>query len=595
MKKLALILVLLLSFSLASPAFAFSAQLSAQNLSVNGNTVQCEKYNIDGSNYFKLRDLAQLLNGTGSQFDVGWDAAAGVVSITTNHAYTTPNGTELVVGEDQSATAQVSAQTIMIDGVVRTDLTVYNIGGSNFFKLREMGEALGFDVDYNGDTNTAIVISKAEAYDDTLTIENLQGVWYYRHETEKRIKSVPNTISEGEMIISGNTLKEIEFSYDDYEYVGEIITKRILGLDNDGNLLCEIEQVELFNCPWRTWTVGYKTENYISDYTGKSLDYGIKSYSPTLYDRADQAVVEAKIRDRAATQPEGEKNPAMRDKYRAITLDNLQGVWYASSLNDDGQMTAFELIISGNTLSSVIYYPQGNSYSILKQTIASVDSAKGVIYLQDYEFQSFNPSDGYRITRISNEDVTNDPYIGQMDIQVLLDAAMKARSQWYEKKEQSTITDTVISLAAEAAKEDLTADELNEIRACIKTIVDNDYYAAIQLKEALNNSYVAEVKGAYSSTQAYPYKTRAAQEFANAKGFYSASLASATRIAVILNGKKGGVAENVLEKVIQMIANYNSIINDYSDASYWNVGECIKLVSTNTELLTEISNIINAM
>ena len=158
-KALTIILTLALLLALGAPALAFSAQLSAQNLTVNGRTVACEKYNIDGSNYFKLRDLAKLLDGTASQFDVGWDEVNKLVSITAGHAYTTPNGQELVVGADNSASAQVSAQTIMINGAVRTDLTVYNIGGSNFFKLREMGDALGFNVDYNATTNTAIVAS----------------------------------------------------------------------------------------------------------------------------------------------------------------------------------------------------------------------------------------------------------------------------------------------------------------------------------------------------------------------------------------------------------------------------------------------------
>ena len=158
-KHIALILVPVLLLTLAAPAFAFSCQRSAQSLAVDGRTVACDKYNIDGSNYFKLRDLAQLLNGTGSQFDVGWDGDSQLVSITTNHAYTAPNGTELLVGDDQSVTAQVSAQTIMVDGAVRGDLTVYNIGGSNFFKLRELGDALGFVVDYDDATNTAIVES----------------------------------------------------------------------------------------------------------------------------------------------------------------------------------------------------------------------------------------------------------------------------------------------------------------------------------------------------------------------------------------------------------------------------------------------------
>ncbi len=153
----ALILALLLSLSV--PALAFTVVASSQALSVNGQAVECEKYNIDNKNYFKLRDIAYLLNGTGSQFDIGWDAEKGVASITTGQPYTSPNGTELVVGADQSATAKVSTQTIMINGVVRDDLTVYNIGDNNFFQLREMGDALGFDVGYDEATRTMLVVS----------------------------------------------------------------------------------------------------------------------------------------------------------------------------------------------------------------------------------------------------------------------------------------------------------------------------------------------------------------------------------------------------------------------------------------------------
>ena len=162
MKKL-LSLVLILGFilGLSVPAFAFEVKRSTQTLSVDGAVIDCDKYNIDGNNYFKLRDLAYVLNGTGSQFDVGYNAEKKLISITTNHAYTEPNDTELVVGEDLSLTAKISPQTIMIDGAVRNDLTAYNIGGSNYFKLRELGDALGFDVGYDTATRTMRVESRS--------------------------------------------------------------------------------------------------------------------------------------------------------------------------------------------------------------------------------------------------------------------------------------------------------------------------------------------------------------------------------------------------------------------------------------------------
>ena len=157
-----LLCVALVMSLLPAPARAANAVLSPQNLTVDGKPIECEKYNIGGSNYFKLRDLAYVLSGTVSQFAVGYDEASATVSITTGAAYT-PNGTELTAGADNSATAQRSAQTILIDGAARGDLTAYNIGGSNFFQLRELGAALGFAVEYDAATNTAVVRSAAAA------------------------------------------------------------------------------------------------------------------------------------------------------------------------------------------------------------------------------------------------------------------------------------------------------------------------------------------------------------------------------------------------------------------------------------------------
>ena len=161
MKKriVSLLLVLLLLTALLPSALAADVRLSPQNLTVNGVHVRCEKYNIADYNYFKLRDLAYLLNGTESQFAVGYDADTNTVTIETGRPYE-PNGSELLFdGTDKSATARVSPQTILLNGRSVRTLSVYNIGGYNYFKLRDLGDAVGFLVDYEADTNTAVVRS----------------------------------------------------------------------------------------------------------------------------------------------------------------------------------------------------------------------------------------------------------------------------------------------------------------------------------------------------------------------------------------------------------------------------------------------------
>ena len=161
-KALSILLVLLLAVSIL-PAAAFAegpaVVLSPQNLRVDGAKIDCEKYNIDNANYFKLRDIALVLSGTGSEFSVNWDGEKKCISIVTGEAYE-PNGSELdLSGGDKSDTAAPSTDTILINGEERSDLSAYKLGGNNFYKLRDLGDALGFAVDYDKASNTAIVIS----------------------------------------------------------------------------------------------------------------------------------------------------------------------------------------------------------------------------------------------------------------------------------------------------------------------------------------------------------------------------------------------------------------------------------------------------
>ena len=131
---------------------------TTQNLTVDGEKKETEIYNINGNNYFKLRDVAMLLNNTGVQFSITYDAASQTILITTGKAYT-PQGGELQTGQDRSASCVKSAQALVINGQP-VELTAYNLGGNNFFQLRELGSALGFGVDYDDATRTILVTSR---------------------------------------------------------------------------------------------------------------------------------------------------------------------------------------------------------------------------------------------------------------------------------------------------------------------------------------------------------------------------------------------------------------------------------------------------
>ena len=166
-KLLCIALALVMALGMMTCAFAADtgakAVVSAQTLYVNGANSTCEKYNIDGYNYFKLRDLAALLSGTDYQFEVAVNGDARIVEITTGKAYTAVGG-ECAVGEDKSATCVESAWKLTVDGKA-VDAKAYNLGGNNYFKLRDLGEAIGFAVDYDAVNNASVVTAqKGVAY-----------------------------------------------------------------------------------------------------------------------------------------------------------------------------------------------------------------------------------------------------------------------------------------------------------------------------------------------------------------------------------------------------------------------------------------------
>jgi len=71
----------------------------------------------------------------------------------------TPLPTDLQIGSDQSASAVVSTQALAIDGKT-VDLTAFNIGGSNYFMLRDLAPYLDFGVNYDPETRTAIIVTE---------------------------------------------------------------------------------------------------------------------------------------------------------------------------------------------------------------------------------------------------------------------------------------------------------------------------------------------------------------------------------------------------------------------------------------------------
>ncbi len=147
--------------TVTSKSATFTAVPTASNVTVDGTKIAFDAYNINGNNYFKLRDLAYVLSNTPKQFAVDWNMNSQTIVITSYWSYK-PVGVELL-GKGSSNKTAIASDTKIIINDVEVGLTAYNIDGSNYFKLRDIGQALDFGTDWDSVSKT-IVINTSKGY-----------------------------------------------------------------------------------------------------------------------------------------------------------------------------------------------------------------------------------------------------------------------------------------------------------------------------------------------------------------------------------------------------------------------------------------------
>lgn len=148
-----------LGFVMGSPM----KKAAQANVQIDGVPVEFDAYNIDGYNYFKLRDFSYAVTNSHKHFDVTWDGEKQAINLISNKAYTVAGG-ELQKGDGKAKTYKLTNARIYKDGQ-EIKLKAYNIGGNNYFQLRDMAKAFNFGVDY--DPNTKLIsINSDKSYVD---------------------------------------------------------------------------------------------------------------------------------------------------------------------------------------------------------------------------------------------------------------------------------------------------------------------------------------------------------------------------------------------------------------------------------------------
>ena len=144
-------------------SFTYAAFAPSQvSVMIDGQKVSFEAYNINGSNYFKLRDLAQALNESVKQFGVGWDGSADAVNLTAAEAYKPIGGELTVSGSAAKQIPVVSTSKIYLNGS-EISINAYDIGGYHYFKLQDLAKEIDFAVAWDGSVIT-ISINTLKGY-----------------------------------------------------------------------------------------------------------------------------------------------------------------------------------------------------------------------------------------------------------------------------------------------------------------------------------------------------------------------------------------------------------------------------------------------
>lgn len=141
-------------------------QPSTHVVTVDGERVDPQGYNINGYNFYKLRDIAYILNGTDSRFNVTWDGANNRIVLTDGAAYQEVGGEMTSSASAEIKNVSESDSTIVLDGKTLS-LTGYRINGNNYYKIRDVGSALGFSVDFDPETEIVLIGSANAGQDDT--------------------------------------------------------------------------------------------------------------------------------------------------------------------------------------------------------------------------------------------------------------------------------------------------------------------------------------------------------------------------------------------------------------------------------------------
>lgn len=221
-----LLALLMVTLAVSTPAFASNttkATVTQSSTYFNGEQRNISGFNILGSNYFSLRDIAENFSGTASQFDLSWNKKNNAIEIITDREYTPVKSEDSVYYfQNRNYIAKLSTSKVLVNGQLQL-IKAYNIDGSNYFQLRDLAGKIPFDIEFNSQMNQISLFSKTPEHTQRVqlafaTKSNTESSEFPRWKspvTSYLVKNNDRTIS----VIEANKEVTIESYNDKYEII----------------------------------------------------------------------------------------------------------------------------------------------------------------------------------------------------------------------------------------------------------------------------------------------------------------------------------------------------------------------------------------
>lgn len=150
-------------YEIDASTISASAVLNSVKMSIDGYPIMIEAYNINGNNYFKLRDMEYVTMAFGRKpFAIRWNAEESRITLETDIVYEIDpkyiTDSYYIDGDSECKAFASSSSVFLNDNPV--DVSAFNINGNNYFNLRDLCQQLNYEVGWNEQTKSITLKTK---------------------------------------------------------------------------------------------------------------------------------------------------------------------------------------------------------------------------------------------------------------------------------------------------------------------------------------------------------------------------------------------------------------------------------------------------